>query len=107
MNDRKSQTKIILDGLIFPEGPRWHNEKLWFSDMGGYKVMTVDLNGKTNTIVEMKYSPSGLGFLPDERLLIVSMQNKKLMRLDPEGLTEVADLSNLASDQCNDMVVDK
>jgi len=50
--------------------------------------------------------PSGLGWLPDGRLLVVSMRDRRLLRLDPEGLTEVADLSGLASFHCNDMVVD-
>lgn len=50
--------------------------------------------------------PSGLGWLPDGRLLVVSMTDRRLMRLDPAGLTEVADLSKLATFHCNDMVVD-
>ena len=51
-------TKILLDGLLFPEGPRWHGERLWFSDMQGLHVMTVDLNGNTEKIVAIKTSPS-------------------------------------------------
>jgi sugar lactone lactonase YvrE len=100
-------TKILLDGLLFPEGPRWHAEKLWFSDMQGLHVMTVDLNGNAEKIVEIKASPSGLGWLPDGRLLVVSMTDRRLLRLDPVGLVEIADLNDLASFHCNDMVVDK
>ncbi len=37
--------EILLDGLLFPEGPRWHDGKLWFSDMQGLHVMTVDMDG--------------------------------------------------------------
>ena len=100
-------TKILLDGLLFPEGPRWHNDKLWFSDMQGLHVMTVDLEGNSEKIIKVKNSPSGLGWLPDDRLLIVSMTDRRLLRLDPNGLMEIADLKNLASFHCNDMVVDK
>ena len=101
------KTEIFLEGLMFPEGPRWHDEKLWFSDMNARKVMTVDLKGNAETIIEMEYSPSGLGWLPDGKLLIVSMEDKRLLRLDPDGLKEVADLNSLATFTCNDMVVDK
>ncbi|MHA1727363.1 MAG: SMP-30/gluconolactonase/LRE family protein [Promethearchaeota archaeon] len=98
--------KILLDGLEFPEGPRWYDEKLWFSDAVARKVRSVNLDGNTETVVEMKNFPSGLGFLPDGRLLIVSMQDRRLLRLDPDGLKEVADLSALTPHNCNDMVID-
>jgi sugar lactone lactonase YvrE len=96
----------ILDGLCFGEGPRWHDGKLWFSDMHALWVMTVDRSGRSEKIVEVAGHPSGLGWLPDGRLLVVSMEDRRLLRLDPGGLSEVADLSQLASFHCNDMVVD-
>ncbi|MHA1467321.1 MAG: SMP-30/gluconolactonase/LRE family protein, partial [Promethearchaeota archaeon] len=101
------KTEVLLKGLLFPEGLRWHNDKLWFSDMQMRKVMTVDLSGNADVIIEMSTSPSGLGWLPDGKLLVVSMEDRRLLRLDPDGLTEVADLSNIATFHCNDMVVDK
>lgn len=100
------QPKTLLDGLCFPEGPRWHGDRLWFSDMNDQRVMTVDMSGHSETIVRVDANPSGLGWLPDGRLLIVSMRDRRLLRLDPDGLHEVADLSQLASFHCNDMVVD-
>lgn len=100
------KTTILLDKLAFPEGPRWHEGKLWFSDVHSHRVMTVDIQGNTETIVEVSGQPSGLGWLPDGRLLVVSMKDKCLMRLDSDSLSEVANLSNLASFHCNDMVVD-
>jgi sugar lactone lactonase YvrE len=99
-------TTVLIDGLAFPESPRWHNGKLWFSDMHAYRVMNVDLDGKVETVVEVQGQPSGLGWLPDGRLLVVSMTDRRLLRLDPDGLSEVANLSKLASFHCNDMVVD-
>jgi sugar lactone lactonase YvrE len=102
----KRETEILLDGLIFPEGPRWHDEKLWFSDMAAKRVATVDLDGNAETVVEVPGQPSGLGWLPDGRMLVVSMTDRRLLRLDPDGLHEAADLSELASFHCNDMVVD-
>jgi sugar lactone lactonase YvrE len=98
--------RVLLDGLVFPEGPRWHDGKLWFSDMHAHRVMTVDLAGRADTVCEVPGQPSGLGWLPDGRLLVVSMTDRRLLRLDPGGLTLVADLASLASFHCNDMVVD-
>jgi len=98
--------KTLVDGLAFGEGPRWHNDRLWFSDMHSQCVMTGDLDGKTEIICHVENDPSGLGWLPDGRLLIVSMRDRRVVRLDQAGLQEHADLSSLASWYCNDMVVD-
>jgi sugar lactone lactonase YvrE len=100
-----NETKVLVDGLVFGEGPRWHEDKLWFSDVHGHKVMTVGLAGMTETVVEVPTLPSGLGWLSDGRLLVVSVTDSRLLRLDPEGLTVAADLSRLAL-ACNDMAVD-
>ncbi len=97
---------VLLDKLAFPEGPRWHNGKLYFSDMHDYRVMSVTLDGSVETICEVPNRPSGLGWLPDGRMLIVSMTDRKLMRLDGDGLKLHADLGQLAGWDCNDMVVD-
>jgi sugar lactone lactonase YvrE len=101
------KTEILLEGLLFPECPRWHGGKLWFSDMDLKKVMTIDINGNKEMIIETENSPAGLGWTPDNKLLVVSMQDRRLFKLDNEGFTVVADLSNLAKFHCNDMVVDK
>ena len=98
--------QVLLDGIVFPEGPRWHEGKLWFSDIFAGKVMTVDLDGRAAVIASVPERPSGLGWLPDDRLLIVSMRNQRLLRLDPDGLHTVADVSPLVKGDINDMVVD-
>ena len=102
----KMETKVLLSGLGFPEGPRWRNGKLFFSDVVGGKVIAVDEKGKSEIIVKMQDFPSGLGFLSDGRILVVSMQNRCLMRLDPEGLKIHADLSKFTKFNCNDCVTD-
>jgi sugar lactone lactonase YvrE len=101
-----AQLKALLQGLTFPEGPRWHEGKLWFSDMHAHKVRTVDMNGHAENVVEVAAWPSGLGWLPDGNLLIVSMTDRKLLRLEAGQLKTHADVSRLASFHCNDMVVD-
>jgi sugar lactone lactonase YvrE len=100
------KTEILLTGLEFPEGPRWRNGKLYFSDAAAGKVITVDEKGNSETILQIQDMTSGLGFLNDGRLLVVSMQNRHLMRLDPDGLKIHADLSSLTEYNCNDCVTD-
>jgi sugar lactone lactonase YvrE len=99
-------TDVLLEGLAFAEGPRWRDGKLWFSDMHDQRVKTVDLDGKCEEVVLVPNDPSGLGWLPDGRLLVVSMRDRKVLRLDDDGLHEHADLSGVAPRHCNDMVTD-
>ena len=102
-----SEVEVLLDGLTFPEGPRWHDGKLWFSDFGSLSVLTVNLQGSTETVAEVAQTPCGLGWMPDGTLLVVSMQDRRLLQVDDGGKQRVvADLSDLAGGPCNDMVVD-
>lgn len=97
---------VVVDGLTFPEAPRWHDGRLWFSDFYSHRVLTVDISGYMDIVAEVTGRPSGLGWRPDGTLLIVSMLDRTLLRLDGKALSVVADLSALASAPCNDMVVD-
>lgn len=102
-----TETKILIDALCFPEGPRWHDGNFWFSDMHAKRVMRAGLDGRTDTVVVVNERPSGLGWLPSGRLLVVSMYDRRLLRLDPDGLVHVADLAPIATFHANDMVVDR
>src|SRR5262245_45429069 len=99
-------TTVLLDGLAFPEGPRWHDGRLWFSDQHDKRVVAMDPEGTAETIVDVPQQPSGLGWLPDGQMLVVSMLDRRLLRLEGGTLVEHADLSALAPGSCNDMVVD-
>ncbi len=99
-------TQTLVDNLCFAEGPRWYQDRLWFSDMHDHKVLAVDLQGNLETIIEVPEQPSGLGWLPDGRLLIVSMLDRKLLVLDDKELAVFSDLKDLATYHCNDMVTD-
>jgi sugar lactone lactonase YvrE len=98
--------KVLADGLAFPEGPRWHEGKFYFSDMHAHQVLAVRPSGRREVVCEVPNRPSGLGWLPDGRMLVVSMTDRKLMRLDHDGLKTASDLMKLAPFDCNDMVVD-
>ncbi len=101
-----SNTKVLLEGFSFLEAPRWRDGKLWFSDFFDHRVLAMDPGGQTETICEVPHQPSGLGWLPDGRMLVVSMTDRRVLRLEADGLVEHADLSDLATFHCNDMVVD-
>jgi sugar lactone lactonase YvrE len=102
-----SGVRTVLDGLWFGEGPRWHEGALWFSDMHGHRVVRTTVDGHAETVVEITHDePSGLGWLPDGRLLVVAMETQRLLRVDADGsVSEHADLSGLARGSINDMIV--
>ena len=99
--------EILLDGLTFAEAPRWRNGRLWFSDFYAHEVVAVDLEGNRESIVTVSEQPSGLGWTPEGKLLVVSMRDQKLLRLEDDRLVEHADLSAHSNYWCNDMVVDE
>jgi len=99
--------ETVLDGLAFPEGPRWRDGRLWFSDMHANEVIAMTPEGKRETVFSHSGPVSGLGWLPDGRMLVVSMVDHKLLRIEPDGRAVVhGDLSGIATGRCNDMVVD-
>ncbi|HEX4901800.1 MAG TPA: SMP-30/gluconolactonase/LRE family protein [Acidimicrobiales bacterium] len=97
----------VVDGLRFPEGPRWHDGRLWFSDMHGLEVRSLDPeSGEQRVELEVPGQPSGLGWRPDGTLLVVSMTDRRLLAVRDGRTEEVADLTAVAPHHCNDMVVD-
>lgn len=100
-------TELLIDGFRFLEGPRWRDGRLWMSDMVGGKVYTLDATGRLDVVAEVPNDPSGLGFLPDGTPLIVSMRDRRLLRLEDGDLVCHADLSSLSRERPNEMVVDR
>jgi len=102
-----TETEILVDNLSFPESPRWHDGALWFSDIHGHKVYRVQ-NGKPEIAAEIGDRASGLGFLPDGSVLVVSMLDRKLIAVGCDGRQRTyADVSHLSRNFINDMVVDR
>jgi sugar lactone lactonase YvrE len=98
--------KILAGGIYFGEGPRWHGGRLWFSDFFGKCVKSVSLSGDLRTEFEIDDQPSGLGWMPDGSLLVVSMTKRQVLRRTRDGNLSVhADLNGVATFHCNDMVV--
>jgi sugar lactone lactonase YvrE len=101
------ELQTLITGIVFGESPRWHDDRLWFSDWGAQEVVAVNLEGKSEVIVRMPSFPFCIDWLPDGRLLIVSARDRLLLRREPDGsLVTHADLSSLSDHPWNDIVVD-
>jgi sugar lactone lactonase YvrE len=96
----------LANGFCFGEGPRWFEGLLWFSDMLGEAVHTVNLHGDMSKLPLTGHAPSGLGFRPDGSLLIASTESRQVLRYDGETVAPVADLSDIVPASLGDMVVD-
>lgn len=100
-------TRVLAEGIYFGEGPRWHEGRLWFSDFHAHAVKSVSLSGDMRTEFEIDDQPSGLGWMPDGSMLVVSMKKRQVLRRARDGkFTVHADLNHIATFHCNDMVVD-
>lgn len=97
--------EILASGLTFAECPRWHNGELFVSDMHGHTVFAIAPDGTTRVVAELPVTPGGLGWLPDGTLLIVSQEDRRILRAGPGGLSTHADLSGTGASALNDMWV--
>ncbi|AMY17493.1 MULTISPECIES: SMP-30/gluconolactonase/LRE family protein [Nocardiaceae] len=104
----KAEPKVVLEGYTYFECPRWHDGRIWVSDFYTGQVLSATEDGDDVRVeAEVAEQPSGLGWLPDGRLLVVSMRDRKVLRREHDGsLTVHADLSAHATGHANDMHVD-
>jgi sugar lactone lactonase YvrE len=96
----------LLEGGAFFESPRWHDGRWWLSDFYRHRVLTVTEDGRSEDVLEVEGQPSGLGWLPDGSLLVVSMRDRRILRWDGSSLSLHADVADLCGGHLNDMVVD-
>ena len=94
----------FVDGIVYGEGPRWHNDRLWFSDGPAGQVCSVGETGDVHVEVELERA-SGLGWLPDGTLVVSALFDAKIHHVDTQGhVTATFDLTDVAS-STNDLVV--
>lgn len=97
----------LATGGNYFEGARWHDGRWWVSDIYKGVVQAYDTEGRGEDIMHVEANPSGLGWLSDGSLLVVSMHDATLLRRAPDGTVSVhCDLSDLCSYELNDLVVD-
>lgn len=105
--DREIRT--IAREFSYLEGPRWHENRIWFSDFYTHRVFSAEEDGGDLRVeAEVPGQPSGLGWLPDGRLLVASMRDAKLLRREPDGqLVTHAERGTLDQGHMNEMLVDE
>jgi len=99
--------RTLLTGGSYFEGPRWHDGAWWVSDFYSHQVLRVTPDGDSTVVTEVVEQPSGLGWLPDGSMVIVSMKDRKLLRLADGELSTLADLAPHCGGHLNDCVVDE
>jgi sugar lactone lactonase YvrE len=106
LSERNPSIEIVASGLHLPECPRWHNERLWFSDIRGNAVHRID-DGSVSVVHRFPdgEEPAGLGWLPTGDLLVAGMAKRVIYRVTDGRAIVHADVKQLAPHQINDMVV--
>lgn len=107
MTQHNPSIDIVADGLHMPECPRWHDERVWFSDIRGDTVYRIDDGGHVSPVHRFPdgEEPAGLGWLPNGDLLVAGMANRVIYRVSNGRATVHADVKPLAPHQINDMIV--
>jgi len=101
---RVNEVRTLLTGRGLVESPRWHGDRLYFSDWSAGEVVAVDLAGHSEVVARVESLPLCIAWLPDGRLVMVSSPDGRLLRREPDGsLVTHADLGRPG---WNDIVVD-
>ena len=98
---------VLREGLSFGESPRWHDERLFYSDFYRHGVYSMAPDGTDERLeLEVAAQPSGIGWLPDGSMLVVSMTDHRVLRAAADGSVTIhADIAEHCGYWANDMVV--
>jgi sugar lactone lactonase YvrE len=105
----------LATGFSWTECPRWHDGRFYFTDMFNHRLVSVDGDGRSETVLDLsdrqaldgrEVNLAGFGFLPDGRLLVNSMAERVVLVYDGSTTAVHADLRQLANGPINDMVID-
>ena len=105
-----TKTRLLVDGLGFPESTRWHHRRVWVCNWGTGEVLAVAADGEREVMARLapQTIPFSIDWLPDGRLLVIDGPRGLLLRQEPDGvLSTVADLTSFGSPRFNELVVDE
>lgn len=99
---------IGLKGLQFCDALRWHDGKLWFSDLLGRRICHYDpTTGQQAQVAYIGGQPSGLGHMSDGSLVAASMMDRLILRWIDGKPAILRDLSSICTSPLNDLLVDR
>lgn len=103
-----TEVRSLMTGISFGEQPRWHDDRLWFSDWGSREIIALDLEGRSQVVLRVSSFPCCVDWLPDGRLVVVLGGEGLLLRREPNGEMVTHGDLRLASDPPagNELVVD-
>jgi len=104
-----SDTRVLLDGLGFPESTRWRDGRVWLCNWGSGEVLAVTPDGRREVTARVapRTLPYSIDWLPDGRLLVIDGPRRQLLRQEPDGkLATFADLTRFGPAAFNELVVD-
>lgn len=99
-----NEVGTLLTGRGLVESPRWHGDRLYFSDWSAGEVVAVTPDGDSEVVARVESFPLCTAWLPDGRLVIVSSQEGRLLRREPDG--SLATCAELGEAGWNDIAVD-
>ena len=99
-----NEVRTLLTGRGLVESPRWHGDRLYFSDWSAGEVLAVDLEGRCEVVAQVKSLPLCTAWLPDGDMLIVSSPDGRLLRREADGSLDT--YADLGRPGWNDIVID-
>jgi sugar lactone lactonase YvrE len=104
------QPKLLAEGFLFPEAPRWHARRgaFYVSDIDRGQILEVPLAGPRRLVYQAPGWVSGFAFADVETLVVTHAQERRLVavRLDRPGAAPepVASLEAIAPFAINDLI---
>ncbi|MFE9328719.1 SMP-30/gluconolactonase/LRE family protein [Nocardia sp. NPDC052278] len=99
-----NEIETLVGGRGLVESPRWHGDRLYFSDWSAGEVLAVDLAGRCEIVVSLDSLPLCTAWHPDGTLIIVDSPRGQLLRLHPDG--SLWPYAELTRPGWNDIVID-